>query len=68
MAYSQASITRAIFMELPKGVIFKTFDCNTYCIKILSNVYGYKEFGCDLFLYLKEKLLNLGYQQSKFEK
>jgi Reverse transcriptase (RNA-dependent DNA polymerase) len=64
LAYPQAPVPRPTYMELPKGIDFPELDRNTQCLEILKNVYGGKDAGRTWYLYLKDGLQQLGFQQS----
>jgi hypothetical protein len=67
MAYTQTPIARPTYMELPPGVTLKGMGKKTHCLKILNNIYGKKDSGRKWYLYLKSTMINLDYQQSKYE-
>ena len=52
-------------MELPQGINFPGLDRKQHCLEILKNVYGGKDAGRTWYLYLKDGLEQLGFEQSK---
>jgi hypothetical protein len=66
MAYTQAPIARPTYMELPPGVTWKGMHKRTQCLKILKSIYGGKDSRRAWYLYLKNVLVSLGYQQSNY--
>jgi Reverse transcriptase (RNA-dependent DNA polymerase) len=65
LAYPQAPVPRPTYMELPAGINFPGLQKNKQCLEILQNVYGGKDAGRTWFLYLKDGLEQLGFQQSQ---
>ena len=65
LAYPQAPVPRPTYMELPQGINFPGLDRKQHCLEILKNVYGGKDAGRTWYLYLKDGLEQLGFQQSK---
>jgi Reverse transcriptase (RNA-dependent DNA polymerase) len=65
LAYPQAPFLRPTYMELPQGINFPGLDRKQHCLKILKNVYGGKDAGRTWYLYLKDGLEQLGFEQSK---
>jgi hypothetical protein len=68
LAYPQAPAIRQLFMEIPKGFTLDGVnDPREYVLEINRNIYGGKDAGRTWFLYLKAKLLKIGFVQSKFD-
>jgi hypothetical protein len=65
LAYPQAPVPRPTYMELPKGINFPGLQRNKHCLEILKNVYGGKDAGRTWYLFLKDGLEQLGFQQSQ---
>jgi Reverse transcriptase (RNA-dependent DNA polymerase) len=65
LAYPQAPVPRPTYMELPQGINFPGLDRKQHCLEILKNVYGGKDAGITWYLYFKDGLEQLGFEQSK---
>jgi Reverse transcriptase (RNA-dependent DNA polymerase) len=65
LAYPRAPVPRPTYMELPQGINFPSLDRKQHCLEILKNVYGGKDAGRTWYLYLKDGLEQLGFEQSK---
>lgn len=65
LAYPQAEIEFDTYMRLPHGVT--STNGTSKVLKLLKNIYGQKQAGRVFFLYLKEKLQKLHYEQSKID-
>jgi hypothetical protein len=72
MAFTQANVERDLYMELPKdfsmpgsGVTYK--DKDKYVLKLVKNLYGQKQAGKVWYEHLREKLMTLGFTQSKHD-
>ena len=66
LAFPQANIEQDMYMELPTGIIPK--DPNKdYVLFLRKNLYGQKQASRVFFLYLKEGLEKIGFQQSDID-
>ena len=66
LAFPQAKIEVNMYMELPKEIEMAHGNGRTRVLKLLKNLYGQKQAGRVWDIYLKEKLLKIGFTQSKF--
>ena len=64
-AYPQAPVEREVYMKIPKG--FDVADGNTkdYVLKLRKNVYGQVQAGRVWNKYLVDKLVGIGFVQTK---
>lgn len=68
LAFPQAPAVRDLYMRIPRGFTLDGVDDPTkYVLKVKRNTYGGKDSGRTWFLYLRGKLLKLGFEQSKFD-
>ena len=68
LAFPQAPAVRDLFMRIPRGFTLDGVDDpSQYVLKVKRNTYGGKDSGRTWFLYLRSKLLKLGFVQSKFD-
>jgi Reverse transcriptase (RNA-dependent DNA polymerase) len=65
-AYPQAPIQQEMYMAIPKGFVVGT-DTDMYALKLLRNIYGQKQAGRVWNEYLISGLVELGFQQSKYD-
>jgi Reverse transcriptase (RNA-dependent DNA polymerase) len=66
-AYPQAPVDRQMFMEIPKGFEPNGKSGDEYVLEILRNIYGQKQAGRVWNQYLVQKLLSIGFVQSKYD-
>jgi Reverse transcriptase (RNA-dependent DNA polymerase) len=68
LAFPQAPAIRLMFMEIPKGFTIDGVDnADDHVLQINRNIYGGKDAGRTWFLYLKDKLQRVGFEQSKLD-
>ena len=67
LAFPQAKIETDMYMELPRGIEMAHGNGKTHVLKLLKNLYGQKQAGRIWNLHLKDKLLKIGFTQSKFD-
>ncbi|MFM7530824.1 MAG: reverse transcriptase domain-containing protein [Nodosilinea sp.] len=68
LAYPQAPAVRQLYMEIPKGFTLDgVSDPKRYVLQINRNIYGGKDSGRTWYLYLKGKLEQIGFKQSRFD-
>ena len=56
-----------MYMEFPKGIEMAHGNGRTHVLRLLRNLYGKKQAGRLWNIYLKEKLLKIGFTQSIFD-
>ena len=56
-----------MYMELPKGIETKYGNGKTHVLKLLKNLYGQKQAGRVWNLFLHERLIKLGFEQSAID-
>jgi hypothetical protein len=67
-AYPQAPIEREMYMELPKGFVIKDGDPEgDYVLQVHQNIYGQKQAGRVWNHYLVDRLIQVGFIQSKHD-
>ena len=66
LAYPQADIEQDLYMNLPKGIVLSD-NKSDYVLKIRKNLYGSRNASRTFFLFMKEKLLSLGYKPSSID-
>ena len=64
-AYPQAPIEREVYMKIPKGFEIVNGNPNEYVLKLRKNVYGQVQAGRVWNKYLVNKLMGIGFKQSK---
>jgi Reverse transcriptase (RNA-dependent DNA polymerase) len=52
MAYTQAPVSKPVYMHLPPGIHLPNMSKDTHCLRILNNIYGGKDSGCIWFQHL----------------
>ena len=68
-AFPQAPITRELYMKLPAGITLgPNQDPKDYVFKVHRNLYGQKNAGRVWNDYLVDKLLKIGFKQSKIDR
>jgi hypothetical protein len=72
MAFTQADVERDLYMELPKsfsvpGTKITHADKDKYVLKLVKNLYGQKQAGKVWYDHLRNKLIKLGFIQSRFD-
>jgi hypothetical protein len=65
LAYPQADVETDIYMQIPKGFEIEGKTRKTHVLKLIKNLYGQKQAGRVWNQHLHEKLLKLGWEQSK---
>ena len=56
-----------MYMESPAGITTKYINSKDYVLKLLANIYGQQEAGGVWNQYLVDKLLLVGFEQSKID-
>ncbi|EJK50602.1 hypothetical protein THAOC_30362, partial [Thalassiosira oceanica] len=67
MAYTQAPIERDMYMKIPPGISTSFGDKRDYVLKLNKNLYGQKQAGRVWNQFLVNKLLKIGFEQSKVD-
>ena len=68
LAFTQAPVERELYMKLPKGItIDGVEDPEGWCFKLHKNTYGQKQAGRVWNQYLKKKLEECGFEQSRVD-
>ena len=68
LAFPQAPAVRDLYMEIPKGFTLDGVDNpKEWVLQVNRNLYGGKDAGRTWFLFLKSKLEQLGFEQSKHD-
>ena len=65
LAYPQADIPYDNYMKLPRGIKTAQGDGDTHVLKLKKNIYGGRNSGRIWNDFLKEGLLNIGFEQSE---
>ena len=65
LAYPQAEVECDIFMQIPKGFEIEGKTRLTHVIQLIKNLYGQKQAGRVWNQHLHNKLIELGWEQSK---
>ncbi len=65
LAYPQADVETDIYMQIPKGFEIEGKTRQTHVLKLIKNLYGQKQAGRVWNQHLHDKLINLGWEQSK---
>ena len=69
LAYpQQADIPYNNYMKLPKGIRTAQVGSDTHVLKLKKNIYGRRNSGRIWNDYLKEGLINIGFEQSGADK
>jgi hypothetical protein len=64
LAFPQADLECELYMELPRGLIFEGCHRDTYCLKLLKNLYSQTQAGRVWHEYLVEGLIERHLKQS----
>jgi len=71
LAYPQADVKCPLYMEVPKGVQVEigctTTHAKEYVLQLIKNLYGQKQAGRVWYLWLTDRLMKAGFQQSKID-
>ena len=68
LAFPQAPAVRDLYMRIPNGFTLDGVENpSDYVLRIKRNIYGGKDAGRTWFLYLKERLERVGFEQSKHD-
>ncbi len=65
LAYPQAKVECDLYMKIPKGFEIQGKTRQTHALKLIQNLYGQKQAGRIWNQHLHDKLLSLGWEQSK---
>jgi Reverse transcriptase (RNA-dependent DNA polymerase) len=65
LAYPQADVECDIYMQIPKGFAIDGKTRKTHVLQLIKNLYGQKQAGRVWNQHLHNKLLELGWEQSK---
>ena len=67
LAFPQAPIERDLYMKIPKGYQVQDANSKDYVLKLNNNLYGQKQAGRVWNQFLTEKLIQVGFRQSKYD-
>jgi Reverse transcriptase (RNA-dependent DNA polymerase) len=65
LAYPQADVECDIYMHIPNGFEIQGKTRQTHVLQLIKNLYGQKQAGCIWNQHLHNKLIELGWKQSK---
>eukprot|EP00956_Cyclotella_meneghiniana_P032508 scaffold89783_cov73-Cyclotella_meneghiniana.AAC.1 len=66
LAFPQADLDTPVFMELPVGVSYEGVHQNRkYVLRLLKSLYGLKQASSNWYSYLKQGLIDRGFQESQ---
>lgn len=67
LAFTQAPIERELYLKIPRGFEVEGVNPDDYVLKAHKNIYGQKQAGRVWNKYLHERLLKIGFKQSKVD-